>query len=232
LKLPAPLYKAEIIERKNRFVLICHCCKTRSRRRIYLADTGRLPDIIVPGRRILYHPSDDRSRSTAGTAVLARLGKELVSINSHRANQVAELAIEKGGFPLLENWKLEQSEFSWHNSRFDFLLSRGEKKLMMEVKSVTLVREGVACFPDAVTERGKKHVEELIDWQRGERKRSLMLFLLGRGDGEKFRVCREIDPDFARAVEKAMNEGVMVRALKSSVSISSIKPGPEIPVIE
>ncbi len=164
--------------------------------------------------------------------MLARTGKELVSINSHRANQVAELAIEKESFPLLENWKLEQSEFSWHNSRFDFLLSRGVKKLMMEVKSVTLVREGVACFPDAVTERGKRHVEELIDWQRKEGRRSLILFMLSRGDGEKLRVCREIDPDFARAIERALNEGVMVRAFKSNVSLSSIEPGREIPVIE
>ena len=212
-------------------MLICHCCKTDSQRRIYLADTGRLPDIIVPGRKILYHPSDDNSRSTDGTVVLARVGEELVSLNSHRANDVAELAITDDIFPPLENWSLEKREYSWHDSRFDFLLSRGEEKLMVEVKSVTLVREGVACFPDAVTERGRRHVEELIDWQRKEKRKAMILFLLSREDAESFRVCREIDPDFARSVDRAHSSGVMVRAFKSRVSYNAIEPGREIPVL-
>ena len=228
IKLPKPLYKARIIERTNRFVLKSYCCKTSSVRRIYLADTGRLPDIIKPERKILYHPADKPDRKTAGTALLADIHGELVSINSHRANKVAAWGIKNNCFAGLNSWQLKQNEFNWNNSRFDFLLSQGDKKLLLEVKSVTLVRNNQACFPDAVTSRGRRHLEELIAWQKSSDQESMVLFLVSRNDAEKFRPCAEIDPKFARALHKARKQGVKIKVYTSSVTLNAIEPAVEI----
>lgn len=224
VKLPKPLYKARIIERSNRFVLKCHCCQTEKIRNIYLADTGRLPDIIKPDRQILYHPTNKKARKTEGTAVLAKVQDELVSINSHRANQVAGWGIKHDSFSELKNWQLEKSEHKWNESRFDFLLTNEKQKMLLEVKSVTLVRDKQACFPDAVTSRGKRHVEELIKWRKSPRRKSAILFLMSRNDAEKFRPCADIDPDFTSTLHKARNKGVKIIAYNSKVTLRNIEP--------
>ncbi|SDL06464.1 sugar fermentation stimulation protein [Halarsenatibacter silvermanii] len=179
--------------------------------------------------------------------MLAAVGDTLVSINSHRANRVAELGLRTGAFSQLEEWQLQKSEFSWGSSRFDFLLKRkemikevekddenqkekGENRLLLEVKSVTWVREEIACFPDAVTSRGRRHVEELIRWQQETGGRAMVLFLLGRNDAASFRPCREIDPDFADSLKSARDAGVIISAYRSRVSLSGIRPGEKLPV--
>lgn len=224
LKLPKPLYKARIIERTNRFVLKCQCCKTKSVRKIYLADTGRLPDIIKPDRKILYHPADKSDRKTDGTAVLANIQGKLISINSHRANESAAWGIKHDSFSELKSWQLERREFKWNKSRFDFLLTRADEKMLLEVKSVTLVRNNQACFPDAVTSRGKRHLEELIAWQKYSSKKSAVLFLVSRNDAEKFRPCSDIDPDFTEMLHKARNRGVEILAYTSNITLNAIEP--------
>ncbi len=179
--------------------------------------------------------------------MLASVDGTLVSINSHRANRVVELGLKTGAFNQLEDWQLQKSEFSWGSSRFDFLLKRkgmkteveeddvnqkedGENQLLLEVKSVTWVREDIACFPDAVTSRGRRHVEELIRWQQETGGRAMVLFLLGRDDAASFRPCREIDPDFADSLKAARDAGVIISAYSSRVSLSGIRPGKQVPV--
>jgi len=224
IKLPEPLYLAELISRPNRFVLECFCEVTEKKRRIYLADPGRMPNIMVEGRKILYQPDfSNASRKTEGSAVLAKMGnKVLVSLNSHLANKVAASALERGLIKELKGFEIKKSEYSWGNSRLDFLL-QGGKKYLLEVKSVTLVEKGQACFPDAVTRRGKRHLEELMEWQKKKDNLAGVLFLITRNDAEKFRPCENIDPEFSKTLAEAREQGVEIMVYDCKVDKKTIE---------
>ena len=226
IKLPKPLYPAKLLERPNRFVIKCCCQKTETVRKIYLADPGRLPLIMQQGREIYYQPDfDNDSRSTEGTAVLARMDDgTYVSLNSHLANEIAEAGINAGHFKEISNRKILKREFTRGSSRFDFLLENRQDRYLLEVKSVTLVDNGKACFPDSVTDRGRRHVEELIDWQRETGNPAGILFLITRNDAISFRPCQEIDPDFAAVLKKARNSGIEVLVYGCEVDRKLIRP--------
>ncbi len=199
-------------------------------RKIYLADSGRLPLIVKQGRTIFYKPAGRKDRKTTGTAVLARSSGELISINSHRANDVVFQGMKNDEFPELIPWNIEQREYSWQNSRFDFLLEKSGEKLLLEVKSVTLVQNSTAYFPDAPTERGRRHVRELIEWSSENNKKGMILFLLGRNDADIFTPCKEIDPDFASVLSRAARENVKILAYRSRINLRHIRPGNRIKI--
>ena len=226
INLPENLYQAEMLERPNRFVINCYCRVTESIRKIYLADPGRLPLIMQPGREIYYQPDfNNKERSTEGSAVLARMGDgTYVSLNSHLANRVVEAGIKAGHFKEIYDREILKREYTRGSSRFDFLLEGRQDNYLLEVKSVTLVEEGAACFPDAVTARGKRHVEELIDWQEETGNPAGVLFLITRNDALSFRPCREIDPEFAAALEEARSRGIEIMVYGCEVERKFIRP--------
>jgi sugar fermentation stimulation protein A len=115
------------------------------------------------------------------------------------------------------------------NSRIDLLLenSRSEK-CYVEVKNTTLLHEGNVAFPDAITERGLKHLEELTDVVK-EGHRAVMFYLVNRPDGEKFEIAEKIDPAYAEGFLKARKAGVEVLAYRSAANLSEIKLGARLP---
>ena len=116
-------------------------------------------------------------------------------------------------------------------SRLDFLLSReGGRRLFLEVKGVTLVKERTALFPDAVTERGARHVRELAEIALQPGSEAAILFVLQRADAEKIRAAREIDSKFAEALEEARDAGVRLFGRRCRVQSDRVVLGSPVPV--
>jgi sugar fermentation stimulation protein A len=111
-------------------------------------------------------------------------------------------------------------EFKYGNSKFDFLLMDGEKCLL-EVKSCTLVKNNVAMFPDAPTDRGRRHVEELI-YAKKDGYRTCVIFVIQRPDAERFSPNDKTDPKFGKTLRKAFQEGVEVYAYSSEFAGKNI----------
>ena len=117
------------------------------------------------------------------------------------------------------------------SSRLDFLLTDEEdRKLVLEVKSVTLVEDGVAYFPDAVTARGARHLRELAGIAGRPGWGAAVLFVLQRSDAKRIRAARRIDPAFASALEEAAAAGVRVLGRRCRVSKDQMELGPRVPV--
>ncbi|MGM0414634.1 MAG: DNA/RNA nuclease SfsA [Bacillota bacterium] len=223
LKFPDDLLKAKINARPNRFVLIC-ADETGSKIKLHLPDPGRLPLIIKEGRTVYYKPTDNPERKTDGSVILVRLDNGIyVSMNSHLANDLAELGLKNKFFSELTDYEIERREYSWGNSRFDFLLynSRGEEYLL-EVKSVNLVDDGQACFPDAPTKRGVRHLQELVKWKQDTGNSAGALFIVQQEQADYFKPCEEIDPEFAAALERARESGIGVFVYDTKVSLNKI----------
>lgn len=147
-------------------------------------------------------------------------------MNSHLANDLAEVGLKNKYFTEFSNYNIEKREFVWSNSRLDFLLKNKKdesKKLLLEVKSVNLVDDGKACFPDAPTKRGTRHLNELIKWNNNKDQRAGVLFIIQQENAHSFRPCREIDPDFALALNKARDNGIIVAVYDTIIDLHKIK---------
>lgn len=205
----------------------------------HLPDPGRLTELLVPDARMRLRPADSPARKTAWTAVLVESpgGDGWVSIDTTLPNRLVERALREEELPELDGWILHGTEVTLGPSRFDFLLRRrgtgGTKdpdQLVLEVKSVTLVEDGLGLFPDAVTARGTRHVTELGELASSGERAAAVLFLVQRDDAREMTAAPSIDPDFASALEEARGRGVRVLARRCRVDEERVRLGEPIPV--
>ena len=220
---PEPLLAGVLLRRYKRFLadvrldngeeVTAHC-----------TNTGSLRTCAEPGWRVAISRAHNPKRKLPFTWELVHNGQLWIGINTHLANKLAEEAIRKGWIPELADWPILQRERAYgKNSRIDILLEDGDQRCYVEVKNVTLLGDdGCICFPDAVTERGRKHLAELSDMVR-EGHRAAMLYVIQRGDGTSFRAAHEIDPAYAAAVTEAMAAGVEILAYRVDVSLQGIE---------
>ena len=176
MSFPAPahrLLRARFLERPNRFLVRCRLGNGRVVE-AFLPNPGRLWELLLP-EAALYLTSSQRSRTrrTAYTCVAVERDGRPVFLHTHLANRVARRLIEAGRIHGLEGAEVVRSEVPLGASRFDLLLRHCGNNVYTEVKSVTLFGNGVAMFPDAVTERGRKHLLDLLALSRETEGRSL-----------------------------------------------------------
>jgi sugar fermentation stimulation protein A len=209
------LVAAAFVARPNRFVAIAELTDGE-RVEAHLPDPGRLVELLRSGAALRLRPALQRDgRRTRFSVALVRaeaVPRVWVSVESIRANRLAADLLKRGRIRGIgKGWTVRQ-EVRRGRSRFDFLLQKqASRTLWVEVKSVTLVENGVARFPDAPTERGRRHLIELTEMvQSGER--ALLLFVVQRGDARRVTAHAAIDPRFARALIEARRAGVMLRA--------------------
>lgn len=218
----------------------------------HLPDPGRLRELLRPGRRLWLAPARSSARKTRWTAILTETPDDqgFVSIDATLPNRLVARALQDGQLHEFGPYGNVRSEPRSGSHRFDFLLERpagsappegngtapgsGSSRpasgdLLLEVKSVTLVEEGIGLFPDAVTERGARHVRELAKLARSGRA-TAVLFVLQRQDAGRVRAARTIDPGFADALEEAVRAGVQVRARRCQVSHHGIELADPVPV--
>lgn len=242
VSLQGPLAPARFLERPNRFLVRCRLEETGRTVEAHLPDPGRLTELLVPERRVRLRPASGRDRKTEWTAVLVESsrGDRWVSIDTTLPNRLVEKALRAGRLEEFTGWTLEGAEVSVGESRLDFVLTReigrGEaapsqpRKLALEVKSVTLVRDGRGLFPDAVTARGARHVRELERLAGRERWEAAVLFLAQRADVQEVLAAPEIDPDFAAALSEARRAGVRALARRCAVGDEEVRLGEAVPV--
>ena len=217
MEIPPPLYEGRFVERPNRFLTVVDL--EGKRVEAHLPDPGRLKELLLPGVRVWVRPAGGPGRKTDFTLTMVRAPTgELVSLVTTLPNRLVEEALQEESLSELAGWGIQRSEYTWGSSRFDFLLAREDRRLLLEVKSVTLVVEGRALFPDAVTARGARHVRELIA-AREEGWETAVLFVVQRRDAGSVTAARTIDPDFADALANAREAGVRLLAYRCSVTL-------------
>lgn len=227
-----PLRQARFVARPNRFLVRAEL-SGQGVVEAHLPDPGRLSELLLPGRRIWLRPATGSHRKTSWTVVLVQTpaGAGLVSVDTTLPNRLVGRALEAAALPELGRWQDCRAEVSVGASRFDFLLRRGTRRRLLEVKSVTLVDNGVGLFPDAVTARGTRHVLELAELTRNEADLdAAVLFVLQRDDARRIRAAREIDPDFADALCDARRDGVSVLGRRCRVSRHRVTLDERVPV--
>ncbi len=234
LPFDSPLVRARFVERPNRFLVRVVPEGTDEIAEAHLPDPGRLRELLVPDAEIWLRPASSPGRRTRWTAALVRSveDSELVSLDTTLPNRLVEPALASGNLHEFASYALETREWRHGRSRFDFLLrSDSGRPLVLEVKSVTLVRGGTALFPDAVTARGARHVRELADFATSGESEAAILFVVQRSAAARIHPARTIDPDFADALQEARASGVRVYGRRSRVELTGVTLEDPVPVI-
>lgn len=208
------IYKAKFHSRPNRFIayaelngetVICH-----------VKNTGRCKELLVPGCDVYLTESDNPARKTKYDLVAVIKNGELFNIDSQAPNIAVGEYLRK-----IYPEALIRPETKFGNSRFDFYIEKGEDKIIVEVKGVTLERNGVALFPDAPTERGVKHIKELIEYAEKGYKTQI-LFVIQTDNVKYFAPNDETHKEFGDALRMAKEKGVTVEAVNCTVTPDSM----------
>ncbi len=190
--------RAEFIDRPNRFLV--RCLKDKGKITAFLPNPGRLQELLLPGRP-LYLTLDGASsqRKYPYTAVAVEREGLPIMLHTHKTNAVAHYLIDKGRVPGLEGARVIGQEIPIGHSRFDLLVEDQGKPILLEVKSCTLVGDRLAMFPDAVTERGARHLRELAELSRKGRETGV-LFVVHWPKADYFLPDYHTDLHFARTM--------------------------------
>lgn len=184
-------------------------------------NTGSMRGCLLRGAPVVLSRSDNPKRSYPHTLEMIQVEGAWVGVNTSRTNHLAREALESGVLAELAGFDVLRPEVKIGQSRLDFLLQRGEELLYMEVKNCTLVEDGTAMFPDAVTSRGTRHLEELARL-RLEGHGAALFFCVQRGDARCFRPAAHIDPLYASTLAEVARRGVQVLAYKAEVAPGEI----------
>ena len=191
-------------------------------------NSGSMLGLLRRDGELLLSPARNRGRRLPFTLELVSHCGFWVGVNTLTPNRLLRLAWESGAMPELAGYDRFRSEVKVGDSRLDASLSNGDTVLWVESKNVTLVEDQVAYFPDAVTERGQKHLRELMAVvRRGER--AACFFLVQRPDARCFAPADFIDPDFSALLYEAAAAGVEVWAYQAKISLEGIGLGPRLP---
>ena len=192
---------------------------------IHVANTGAMTGCGEPGDTIWYSTSDNPKRKLPLSWELTeKANSDLICVNTIRANQVVEQAIRNGRIDPLNGFDSIQREVKYgeENSKIDLLLTgKNQPDTYIEVKSVTLLQDGQGYFPDAKTERGQKHLRELIHIANSGH-RSVMLFCILHTAIDSVRAAAHIDPRYAELLEDAKRQGVEVLEYKPEIGTQGI----------
>lgn len=218
--------RCKFLERPNRFLarvemegqeVLCH-----------VKNTGRCRELLNPGAVVYLQKSDNPNRKTGYDLIAVEKGEMLINMDSQIPNYVAAEWLRKGSlFPEGANIQMEKR---YGNSRFDIYAEAGERKAFLEVKGVTLEVEGQARFPDAPTERGVKHVRELMGCVQ-EGYEAYLLFVIQMTGIQSFAPNWDTHPAFGSALQEAARAGVQILAYDCQVRPDDIVLDQPVPVL-
>ncbi|BCA80581.1 DNA/RNA nuclease SfsA [Desulfuromonas sp. AOP6] len=229
MKLPQPLLEGRLLRRYQRFLTDIELADGRVVT-AHTPNTGSMQQCAVPGHPVLISTSDNPQRKLPYTLELIKVNGHWVDTHTHRTNRVVEEALRNGSIASLEGYRV-RTEYPFGSSRIDFFLENEREKVLVEVKNVTLCcAPTVACFPDAVTTRGQKHLRELMA-AREQGFRTVIFFLVQRGEAEAFTPADAIDPDYGRLLRQAAACGVEIMAYRSLVAPAENRVDQPLPVL-
>ncbi|SCY42432.1 DNA/RNA nuclease SfsA [Butyrivibrio sp. INlla14] len=194
--------KAKFIKRPNRF--IAHVEVLGDELVVHVKNTGRCKELLIPGCTVYLEKAANPERKTPYDLVAVEKDGRIINIDSQAPNQVVKEFLMSQ-----KQYSYIKPEYKYGKSRVDFYMEKKSEKYLMEVKGCTLFRDGVGYFPDAPTERGAKHLRELIDAKREGYHARIAFVIQGEGIRE-VRPNTETDPEFTKAFIEARAAGVEV----------------------
>lgn len=212
------IIKAIFIERPNRFIAYCQIASEVHK--VHVKNTGRCKELLVPGVIVYLEESDNPNRKTKYSLIAVEKGNLLINMDSQVPNQVVEEALRMGKIKLpgiTEPFTWIKREKTYGQSRFDFYIETLKEKIFIEVKGVTLEEEGIVRFPDAPTQRGVKHIEELVSATK-EGYKCYILFVVQMAKARYFTPHEAKHPEFAKALVSAAQNGVGILAYTCEVA--------------
>jgi len=212
--------QAKFINRPNRFIAnieidgkteVCH-----------VKNTGRCKELLVPNATVFVQESTNPQRKTKYDLIAVYKGKRLVNIDSQVPNKVFYQWLLESNF--FKDITFVKPEAKYKHSRFDYYIETARSKIFIEVKGVTLEENGIALFPDAPTERGVKHINELIS-SLDDGYEAWIVFIIQMKEILYFTPNAKMDKAFCLALEEAKKRGVNIIALDCIVTKNSIRAG-------
>jgi len=225
-----PLVPARLLRRYKRFLADVELADGRTAT-VHCPNPGSMLGLDAPGSEIWLSPAASPGRRLPYTWELIRVGNGLVGINASRANTLAEEAIRQSRIPELSGYERLRREVNYGvNSRIDLLCERGgTPTCYVEVKNVHLSRSDAAEFPDCVTVRGAKHLNELMTMVAAGH-RAVMLYIVQRTDCSRFAIAADIDPAYAAGLQRALKAGVEALCYSCRIGVAGISVAEPLPV--
>lgn len=202
-------YRGIFLERKNRFVLSAQINKEI--KDCYLPNPGRLWELLIPNKTELILIKNSKNQRLPFIVLGCRKNENTLLLHTHLTNRVISELIKNKAFPFYKEYKVIKEEVKIGNSRFDLLLSDGQKEIYLEIKTCTLFGEKIAMFPDAITNRGKRHLRELGELSDKGFKTAL-LFAIMNPNIEHFLPAYHIDFEFSK-VFMEVKDKIEIRAI-------------------
>jgi sugar fermentation stimulation protein A len=221
MKFPQPLLKGTLIKRYKRFLadikldngkyIIAHC-----------PNSGSMMGCKTPGSLVYVSKNSNKKRKLKYTWELISINNNWVGINTNHPNKLVKEAIENSKIPELTGYDNIRTEVKFGcSSRLDLLLEGPQGLCYVEIKNVTLVENRTALFPDAVTERGQKHLRELMNVV-AQKHRSVIFFVVQREDTDSFSCADNIDPTYGKLFREAIQKGVQPLVYQTHTSPQEI----------
>ncbi len=220
MKFKEKLIQGRLISRYKRFLAVV-ILEDGKEITAHCPNSGSMKSCVEEGAEVRLSPVNDPRRKTQYTWEMIRIGGDWVGINTGNPNLLVHEWIGENLIPGLEHLKWLRREVKWEDSRFDLCGEGPDGAIFIEVKNVTLKEGRMALFPDSVTERGRKHLQTLIRVKQSGM-RAVMCYVVQRMDVELFAPAREIDPDYASALQEAVARGVEVLVVQARVTPEGI----------
>ena len=218
--------RATFLARPNRF--IAHVELEGKTEVCHVKNTGRCKELLIPGTTIYVQEWDNPARKTKFDLIAVEKGDRLINMDAQAPNKVFGEWAASGAFT--EGLTLLKPEKTWGSSRFDFYFEAGERRGFVEVKGVTLEEDGAVYFPDAPTERGVKHIEELIACQTAGYE-AYLCFVIQMEHVKSFSPNDRTHPAFGEALRRAAAAGVRLLARDCVVTPDSLTLGKPVTIV-
>jgi sugar fermentation stimulation protein A len=227
MKFSQPLQEGKILKRYKRFfadiqlnneIVVAH-----------VPNTGSMKTCWEPGWKALVSFHDDPKRKLKYTLEMTSNGKSWIGVNTSWPNKLAQEAISSGHIKELLGYSTITPEKTIGESRIDlYLTGEGKKDCYVEIKNVTLAQNQIALFPDAVSERGQKHLRELTHLSKSGH-RACMLFIVQREDVTSFKPADAIDPEYGKLLREAAKAGVEILVYQCHLDVKGISLSKSLP---
>ena len=231
MKFSKPQHKAKLVKRYKRF-LADVLLEDGTEMTVHCANSGAMTACNESGRPVIISDSQNPKRKLQYTWEMIQMGRTWVGVNTATPNQAVADFIQAGQIPELLGYESLKREVKYGRegkSRIDILLTRGDEACYVEIKNATMRVDDHAAFPDAVTSRGQKHIEEL-EYIARNGQRAVLFFFVGRNDCERFRPADEIDRTYGQLLRRALNNGVEVLAYQMKFTPKQVQVIRKLPV--
>ena len=227
VKLSPDLMKGRFKRRLNRFAALMEV--SGQLEMVHIANSGRLGELLIPDYEMLLTPMTGVHRKCPYDLTLVDTGTALVSLDSRLPNLLFEEAFKVGSLSDFTGYQFISREITYGESRIDILLHGLAGDCFVETKSVTLVENHIARFPDAPTSRGVKHLNHLSD-AKSNGYDAVIAFVVQRSDASLLQLDYKSDPNFVEALERAVKNDVKVLAYSCDITNVNISLSDRIPV--